>query len=122
MRILLHKYTNIKLDVIFHIVILFLFIFIATSCTSEQTATTAEISRNGVPVQTVQLDVDGVYNFEGYDGGYNIVTVKDGRISVSEADCPEQLCVNSGERGHGIHSRLPIVCLPHRIEIIVKYS
>ena len=45
---------------------------------------------------------------------YNIVTIKDGEISVKEADCPRQICVkhkpikNSGEN---------IICLPHELVI-----
>ena len=92
----------------------------AYSFTDE--AQTAEISRNGELIQTIPLDTDSEYKVSGYNGGYNIITVKSGRICVSEADCPEQLCVHSGERGRGLanENRLPIICLPHRIEIVVK--
>ena len=46
--------------------------------------------------------------------GYNIVHVEHGAISVSEANCPDQVCVHQG-RITG--SMVPIACLPHRLVI-----
>ena len=51
--------------------------------------------------------------FETADGGYNIVTVKDGKIAVTEADCPDQYCVRQGFCNSG----RDIVCLPNRLVI-----
>ncbi len=48
--------------------------------------------------------------------GYNIVEVKNGWVRVSEADCPEQICVNTGWRGHAGQI---IVCMPHRFVVKV---
>lgn len=46
------------------------------------------------------------------DAGYNTLVIKDGQVSISEADCPEQVCVNT----HWITSPgETIVCLPHRL-------
>ena len=39
---------------------------------------------------------------------------------MSEADCPDRLCVKQGEITNGIY---PIVCLPHRLTVrIVENS
>lgn len=46
--------------------------------------------------------------------GYNVVTVADGYISVAESDCPDKVCVHSGAINSGV---VPIICLPHRLEI-----
>ena len=44
----------------------------------------------------------------------NTIRIKDGRISVIDADCPDRTCVSMGE----LSSELtPIVCLPHRLII-----
>ena len=48
------------------------------------------------------------------EGGSNTVQVEKGRIRVSEADCPDQICVNQGWISGGA---VPIVCLPHRLMI-----
>lgn len=46
--------------------------------------------------------------------GRNTVEVEPGRIRVSEADCPDQICV---EQGWVEPAGSPIVCLPHRMVI-----
>ena len=51
--------------------------------------------------------------FNTADGNYNIVTVKDGKIAVTEADCPDQYCVKQGFCNSGEQ----IVCLPHKLVI-----
>ena len=50
------------------------------------------------------------------DGGYNVITVKDGEVTVSEADCRDQICVE--------HKKIrktgeTIVCLPHKLVVTV---
>lgn len=46
--------------------------------------------------------------------GYNIIHVEHGAISVTEADCPDQICVHQGKI---TGSMVPIACLPHRLVI-----
>lgn len=46
--------------------------------------------------------------------GYNTICVEQGRIRIIEADCPDQICVNSEWL---TDSARPIVCLPHRLVI-----
>ena len=46
--------------------------------------------------------------------GQNTVSVRPGGIRVSDADCPDRVCVNQGWLTGG---RVPIVCLPHRLVI-----
>ena len=43
--------------------------------------------------------------------GTNVVTVKDGKVAVTQADCPDQHCVNRGFCSGGAQ----IVCLPNRL-------
>ena len=44
---------------------------------------------------------------------YNVVTVKDGKIGVTEATCPDHYCMNRGFCSSGTQ----IVCLPNRLVI-----
>ena len=62
---------------------------------------------------TVDLSADQEMVFEANDGSYNAVTVRDGMIAVTEANCPDQHCVQRGFCSSGT----PIVCLPHRLVI-----
>lgn len=45
--------------------------------------------------------------------GSNTVTVKDGKVAVTQADCPDGYCTKRGWCQNGT----PIVCLPHRLQI-----
>ena len=49
-----------------------------------------------------------------YEGHVNTVEIRDHRIRVKEADCPDQTCVRMGWLSS---SSMPIVCLPHRLVI-----
>ena len=67
----------------------------------------------GSKTTTVDLRMDQEMVFESADGGYNAVTVKDGKIAVTEANCPDQYCVRQGFCNSGEQ----IVCLPHKLVI-----
>lgn len=44
----------------------------------------------------------------------NTVTISDGNICISEAECPDKICVNSGFLKS---ESMPLVCLPNRLVI-----
>ena len=50
----------------------------------------------------------------GSYSGYNIIKIEQGRIRVSDADCPDKLCVRQGWSTGGA---FPIICLPNRFVI-----
>lgn len=77
---------------------------------------TALIDQDGVCLRTIDLSqVDKPYSFTvEWDGGYNVIEVERGRIRVSEADCPDQVCVRQGWLSN---STVPIACLPHKLVI-----
>ena len=77
---------------------------------------TARISRDGVLLEEINLDqVDAPQSFVLEDeSGSNTVAVEKGRIRISAADCPDQICVKQGWISGGT---APIVCLPHKLMI-----
>ena len=76
----------------------------------------ARISQGGQVLEEIALDqVERPYTIEVDSGaGHNTVLVEPGRIRVSQADCPDQVCVNQGYISDG---SVPIVCLPHSLLI-----
>ena len=74
----------------------------------------ARISREGVLLEEIDLNqVEEYYTLTFEDErGTNTVLVAPGRIRISKADCPDQVCVNQGCISDGT---VPIVCLPHRL-------
>ena len=77
-----------------------------------KTASRAQIISNGKVIRTVELAIDQEFTVET-EGGYNIVTVKGGRIAVTEASCPDHYCMARGFCSGGTQ----IVCLPNRLII-----
>lgn len=77
----------------------------------------ARITLNGELIQEIDLEeVTVPYSFtvEGEKGLTNTILVEHGRIRVSQAGCPDQICVNQGFISDGT---APIVCLPNRLMI-----
>ena len=60
------------------------------------------------------LAIDGVYDI---NGGTNRIEIKDGRVRMTEAVCPNHLCIRQGWIRFENQS---IVCLPSRLSVIVK--
>lgn len=79
-------------------------------------APVARITRDGVLLEEIDLTkTQAPFSFLLEDGrGRNLISVEQGRIRVSEADCPDQICVDQGWISDGT---VPIVCLPHRLMI-----
>ena len=72
----------------------------------------AEIYLDGTLVRRVSLDTSAEFSVTG--DYMNTVTVRDGKIAVTESDCPGGDCDHSGWIGTSGRS---IVCLPNRMEI-----
>ncbi len=76
---------------------------------------TVRITVGGTIVNEIPLSGNSLpktVTINGKDGGENTVVVEEGRVSISCADCPDQICVNQGWITDGT---LPIVCLPHQV-------
>lgn len=80
----------------------------------------AVIYQNGEIVDTIDLNkVTKAYDlrFENEQGNYNIVHVEHGKISITEASCPDKLCIHAGKI---TNSSLPITCLPNKLVIQIE--
>ena len=75
-------------------------------------AAVAEIWLDGERYKTVRLGMDQEFVVRS-DHGTNTVTVKDGKIAVTAADCPDHYCMDRGYCAGGAQ----IVCLPNRLVI-----
>lgn len=51
------------------------------------------------------------------DKGHNLVVIKDGTIGITEADCPDKICIREGFVSK---PGATVVCLPHKLLIEVK--
>ena len=80
---------------------------------SNQNAAFADIISDGETIKTVSLHMDQEFTVTAPNGGENTVTVKDGKIAVSVATCPDHYCMQRGFCSGGTQ----IVCLPNRLVI-----
>ena len=80
-----------------------------------QTASTAEIWSEGALLHTVDLNTDQTLTVTS-SYGTNVITVKNGAIAVTEADCPDKYCIHRGFCSSGMQ----IVCLPNRL--VIKFA
>jgi len=78
------------------------------------TGVAAEVRQNGVLLHTLPLDEPTQLTIDAPGGGTNVIFVQNGRICVSHATCPDQVCVNQGWVDK---PGTPIVCLPHGLTI-----
>ncbi len=81
---------------------------------------TAEIRVEGRLIRTVDLDnaPDETFTVDS-DYGTNTVRIENGEISITEASCPDKICVKHGPLRSDF---LPIICLPNKLEIILKQT
>lgn len=78
----------------------------------------AEIVVEGELFKTVNLSEPQVIEIRT-EKGYNFLKIEEGRILMLEADCRDQICVNT------VPATQPgdtIVCLPHEVIVQIKGS
>ncbi len=78
-----------------------------------ESARFAEVLSDGRVVKTLDLNIDQSLVVTAPNGGSNTITVKNGKIAVTEATCPDHYCMARGYCSSGAQ----IVCLPNRLVI-----
>ena len=79
----------------------------------------AEIYVDGILKAEYILTDDREVEIKGYNGGSNILIIKDGAAYMREASCPDKLCIHQGKISR---SGQAIVCLPNRVVIKINDS
>lgn len=78
----------------------------------------AVIEQDGREILRLSLDEERTVRIP-CDNGFNVIETDGQSVYVSEADCPDQICVRQGKISG---SRESIVCLPHRLLIRLEGS
>lgn len=77
---------------------------------------TVEVYVDGKLTYSYSLDKNRTFEVD-CDNGKNVVEIKDGKVSVIDADCNNRACVKSkaiSKKGE------QIVCLPHKLIVVIK--
>ncbi|MBR2133886.1 MAG: NusG domain II-containing protein [Eubacterium sp.] len=73
---------------------------------------------DGTVVETLPLDKNTTYEIKTA-GGTNTLVIDDGFAYISEADCPDKICVHHRKINKSGES---IICLPHKVIVTVSSS
>ncbi|MBR2100172.1 MAG: NusG domain II-containing protein [Eubacterium sp.] len=68
-------------------------------------------------VATLPLDEDTIYNVEIDSTITNTVEIKNKKVSVISADCPDKICVNHRAISKSGES---IICLPNKVVVSIE--
>lgn len=71
-----------------------------------------EITVDGNVIQTLNLNEDKEILVHGFNEGTNRVIIKDKRVCVIEASCPDKVCIHKGWIQHTGEN---VVCLPNHM-------
>ncbi len=75
------------------------------------------VRKDGTFYQEYSLFENGVYRLDWENESYNVLVIQDGKVFVSDASCPDRLCVH--ERAIS-RTQERIVCLPNRMEVWIE--
>ena len=110
--------SKIRYDIILIIGLLVITMVIAMAVRfTQKTGKTVVVSVDGVEKYTFPLDEDIEFKIEGYEGGTNYLVIKDGEAYLTEASCPDLLCVHMGKISSQGQS---IICLPNRVVVEIR--
>lgn len=79
----------------------------------------AEIMQDSRIVRTIELKKGESYDIPIKADGFNLISVRDGSISITSSDCRNEDCMKMGTISHGGES---IICLPNRLSIRISGS
>ncbi len=80
-----------------------------------QPMTYAEVYSEGKLLYTLDLSQDRELTV-ATEKGTNVITVRDGKVAVTRADCPDGHCMQRGFCNSGVQ----LVCLPH--ELVIRFT
>lgn len=72
---------------------------------------------NGEETGKYPLSEDITVDIDGVDRGHNTLTIAGGKAFMSDASCPDKLCMHQGRVSKGGQS---IVCLPNRVVVRIE--
>lgn len=108
-------------DIIFIalIIIVALAAYIIIDVVVKKEGSKVVVKVDGKVVDTMRLNKDQSIIVKGYDGGTNTVVIENNMVYMTEADCPDKICVNTGKISRVGET---IVCLPHRVVVEITGS
>ena len=83
---------------------------------NSDSGSTVTVEKDGKIIDTLSLNEDFEKQYE-FDGETNTLIIKDGKATITEANCPDEICVNHKPINKSGES---IICLPHKLVVTVR--
>ena len=111
------KYKKTRNDIILGLAVIILAagIWLATELLKKD-GSFAVVTVNGSETARYSLSEDAEIRLESENGGFNILVIKNGKADITEASCPDHVCVDQraiSKTGEAI------TCLPNKTVITV---
>lgn len=74
------------------------------------------IIQDGMRIGSYSLKEDRTISVSGEEG-YNLILINNGNVKVSDADCPDKLCIKQQTIERNGES---IICLPHKLVVLIE--
>lgn len=75
------------------------------------------VRQNGKVIETLPLDQNVTRTVSSDQGHTNVFQIKDGLVTMEQADCSDHTCVNTGSISQAGQS---IVCLPNKLVLQIE--
>ena len=112
-RLFADKRLRADLILIAALLLLALVLFLALNLGREEGGVVV-VRVDGSETERHPLSVDGVFPL---NGGSNVLVIEGGQAWISEADCPDHICVRQGKVRY---TGQVITCLPNRLTVTVE--
>ncbi len=103
------RIADVSVIAFFLMVSLLLFLFLRGGKEGSEVRVMVE----GKEIGVYSLSRDGEYSL---NGGTNTLIIKDGKAYMTDADCPDKLCVRQGKISRNGET---ITCLPNKLTVTV---
>ena len=103
------RIADVSVIAFFLLVSLLLFLFLRGGKEGSEVRVMVE----GKEIGVYSLSKDGEYSL---NGGTNTLIIKDGEAFMTDADCPDKLCVRQGKISRNGET---ITCLPNKLTVTV---
>ncbi|MCM1125137.1 MAG: NusG domain II-containing protein [Lachnospiraceae bacterium] len=98
-------------------ILLALLIGVSFNFINKKEAGFAVVLQDGEEIARYPLSEEQAVTISGVEEGYNLLMISGGTAFVSDADCPDRLCVRQKAISRGGES---IICLPHKLVILIE--
>ena len=83
---------------------------------NDASADIVTVTVDGEAIAEFPINEDVEYLIVDDNGGENLLIIKDGCAYIKEANCPDKVCVRTGN----VQELKPITCLPNKVVVSIS--